>query len=170
MPKRLVASEIGPASGRTATPAHWRGRLLRYLWALPNTLVGLLFAPLTFGGTGEAQIVDGVLELHGPLIAVLLRRGVPIAGGAAAITFGHVVVGLHRHALDVTRRHERVHVQQCEVWGPAFIPAYLIASLWARLSGDDAYEDNYFERQARTDEYLNGCDRRAGLPAHAAAE
>ena len=95
------------------------------------------------------QVVSGVLELHGPLLAAMLRHGIPIDGGASAITFGHVVLGCDRMTLGATRQHERVHVRQCELWGPAFIPAYLIAGLWALLNGTGAYRGNYFERQAR---------------------
>jgi hypothetical protein len=116
---------------------------------LPNTLVGLLFLPMAMLRGGGMQVVGGVLEIHGPLIAAILRHCVPIRGGAAAITFGHVVVGADRLALDLTRRHERVHVRQCERWGPAFIPAYLIAGLWALAKGTGAYRGNYFEKQAR---------------------
>lgn len=65
------------------------------------------------------------------------------------MTFGHVVIGRNADALELTRVHERVHVQQCERLGPAFIPVYLLASAWASLRGKDAYNDNYFERQAR---------------------
>jgi hypothetical protein len=125
-------------------------RLIRYVWALPNTLIGLLFVPIAvFQGSG-LQIVGGVLEIHGPLIALILHRCIPIPGGASAITFGHVVLGCDRMTLDATRSHERVHVRQCERWGPAFIPAYLIAGLWAHLNGSGAYRGNYFERQARS--------------------
>jgi hypothetical protein len=122
--------------------------LLRYIWALPNTLVGVLFVPLVILTRGRIEIVDGVLELHGHLIARMLTRCVPIPGGAAAMTFGHVVLGRDRAALAATRAHERVHTEQCEVWGPAFIPAYLLAALWGAIAGAGAYEGNYFERQA----------------------
>ena len=98
---------------------------------------------------GRLQMVDGVIEAHGPFIARVLRRCIPLPGGAAAITFGHIVLGCDGSALEVTRRHERVHVQQCELWGPAFIPAYLLASAWSFMFGGGAYEDNWFERQAR---------------------
>ncbi len=121
--------------------------LIRYLWASPNTLIGLLVIPATMP-RGGMQIVDGVLEAHGPLVSMLLRHCVPIPGGAAAITFGHVVLARNRSALNATRAHERVHVRQCEIWGPAFIPAYLIAGLWALTTGAGAYMGNYFERQA----------------------
>jgi hypothetical protein len=123
--------------------------LARYLWALPNTLLGLLFVPGAMLPGGGLQVISGVLEIHGPLIAAILRYCVPIRGGAAAVTLGHVVVACHREALDATRPHERVHVRQYEVWGPAFMPAYLVAGLWALMSGAGAYSGNYFERHAR---------------------
>jgi hypothetical protein len=122
--------------------------MLRLVWASPNSLVGLLFVPLAFCRGGGLALVDGVLEAHGPLIAWLLRHCTLIPGGAAAITFGHVVLGRSTEALCRTRAHERVHVRQCERWGPAFIPAYLAASVWAFLSGTGAYHGNVFEREA----------------------
>lgn len=89
--------------------------------------------------------------MHGRVPRFLLRRAVPLAKGAMAITIGHVVLGVSEAALDVTRDHERVHVRQYERWGPFFIPAYFWSSLvvWAR--GGHAYLDNGFERQARRD-------------------
>ena len=122
--------------------------VFRYLWAFPNTLIGLAFVPFVLLTRGHAAVVNGVVELHGRLPDVVLRRCIPIRGGASAITFGHVVLGRDEPCLDASRRHERVHVRQCEVWGPAFIPIYLIASLWAVLSGQGAYAGNYFEREA----------------------
>jgi hypothetical protein len=124
-------------------------RFIRYLWASPNTLLGLLlFVPLALVSHGRLAIVDGVLELHGGLIARLLRRCTLRPGGASAMTLGHVVIGCDGPALAATRPHERVHVRQCEVWGPAFIPAYLVAGLWGLLKGEGAYQGNYFERRA----------------------
>jgi hypothetical protein len=89
-----------------------------------------------------------VLELHGRCLSWLLRRCVPLGGGALAITFGHVVLARDARALSDTRAHERAHVRQCEVWGPAFIPAYLAASLWGAITGRGAYAGNRFEREA----------------------
>jgi hypothetical protein len=65
-----------------------------------------------------------------------------------AMTLGHTVIGRTTAALDLSRRHELVHVRQYERWGPLFIPAYLICSLWLRLAGRDAYRDNPFEVEA----------------------
>jgi hypothetical protein len=120
---------------------------LRYVWASPNTFVGFLFLPTAWQRGSGMRVVDGVVELHGPLVRAILRH-LPIHGGAAAITFGHIVLGRNQRALDVTRTHERVHVRQCERWGPAFMPAYLVASAWAWLRGQGAYQGNYFEREA----------------------
>jgi hypothetical protein len=122
---------------------------LRYAWAAPTTAVGLLFLLLTpIGGRIGTQVVDGVLELHGGLVSLFLRRGTLLKNGASAMTLGHVVLGRDLEALDWSRDHERVHVRQCERWGPLFIPAYVLASafIWAR--GGKFYEENPFEREA----------------------
>jgi hypothetical protein len=123
-------------------------RALRYVWASPNTAVGLLLTAAVLLTRGRAQIVDGVLEVYGGAADVVLAA-LPIAGGAAAITFGHVVLARDRALLSMTRSHERVHVRQYETWGPLFIPAYLLAGAWSFASGTGAYEGNYFERDAR---------------------
>jgi uncharacterized protein (DUF2062 family) len=68
--------------------------------------------------------------------------------GAAALTLGHVVVARDAQSLDATRAHERVHVRQCEIWGPLFVPAYLAASVTAALSVRHFYFDNAFEVEA----------------------
>lgn len=78
----------------------------------------------------------------------ILRYCVPIPGGAHAITFGHVVLARDAAALDSSRTHERVHVRQYERWGPLFIPAYLLISLFLLLSGRDSYRENFFEKEA----------------------
>lgn len=122
--------------------------MVRYIWALPNTLLGLTLVPFVLATKGGVRLVDGVLEVHGWLPSLLLRRCVPLPGGASAITFGHVVIGRDEAALSAARRHERVHVEQYERWGPAFIPAYLLAGAWALMTGRGAYAGNYFEREA----------------------
>jgi hypothetical protein len=119
----------------------------RYVWAAPNTLLGLLLLPAGFW-RGHALMVDGVLEVDGPLLAWLLTHVTLVPGGAAAITLGHIVLGRDHWALESTRAHERVHVRQCERWGPLFVPAYLLASLWAVLRGRHPYLENRFEVEA----------------------
>lgn len=129
---------------------HYTGevRIIRYLWAFPTTLVGLLFLPLALVSGGGYQVVDGVIEIHGGLVRFFLRRCTLLKGGASAMTLGHVVLGCNVLLLELTRTHERVHVRQCERWGIFFLPAYGIASLIALARGGNMYLDNAFEREA----------------------
>ena len=121
--------------------------VVRYLWAGPTTVLGLVVVLLGLWRV-RARVVDGVLEAHGPTLAWMLRHLTLVRGGTAAMTLGHVVIARDRYSLESTRAHERVHVRQCEVWGPLFVPAYIAASLWALLRGRDFYFDNWFEVQA----------------------
>jgi hypothetical protein len=123
--------------------------IARYLWAAPNTAFGVLLLPLVWLTRGRGQITNGVIELYGGILDPVLRRCVPIPGGASAMTLGHIIIAVDRRALEATRAHERVHVRQYERWGPFFLPAYFLASLSAAVAGKGAYHGNYFERQAR---------------------
>jgi hypothetical protein len=123
-------------------------RVLRYLWAGPTTFIGLVVA-FALLRRGHASLIDGVIEAHSPLLDRALARLTPLAGGAAALTLGHVVIGRDAQALETTRAHERVHVRQYELWGPLFVPAYFVAGLWALAQGRHPYHDNRFEREAR---------------------
>ena len=127
-------------------------RIWFYLWPLPATLVGVLLALLARSSGGMLQWVDGVLEAAGGWPARVLRRGFPFCGAVAAITLGHVVVGVSRGALAATRAHERAHVRQFERWGALMLVLYPIAGLIAWLRGGNPYRDNYFEREARATE------------------
>jgi hypothetical protein len=114
---------------------------LRYLWAAPCTLIGLVAAlPMLLSGA-QARFVRGVLEVSGSCIATRLPFD--------AITLGHVVLAHTPRAMARWRRHERVHVRQCERWGPMFFPAYLLAGAWQGLHGRSMYWHNPFEVQAR---------------------
>jgi hypothetical protein len=120
---------------------------LRIIWASPWTLLGLSLGLVAIATGGGWQRVGRVLEFHGGLLQHLLRR-VPIAGGASAMTLGHVVLARTRPDLDRSRGHELVHVAQYEFWGPFFVPAYFASSAWMWLRGYDAYLDNPFEEEA----------------------
>jgi hypothetical protein len=123
-------------------------RTIIYLWTFPTTFFGLVFLPLALLSGGKANVVGGVLELHGGLVRWFLQHCTLLPGGASAMTLGHVVLGQSELLLNATRDHERVHVRQAERWGPFFLPAYLIASIVALLRGGNAYRDNAFEREA----------------------
>ena len=124
-------------------------KFLRYLWASPTTIVGLVLA-FALIRRGRAAVVDGVIEAHSPLLGRALNRLTPLAGGATAITLGHVVIGRDARALETTRAHERMHVRQYELWGPLFVPAYFAAGLYELARGRHPYFDNRFEREAQT--------------------
>lgn len=125
-------------------------RLAAYLWAAPNSLIGLVIGLLGLLGGGSLRRVNGVLEAQGPLLAWLLARATLLSGGVEALTLGHVVLGRSRACLERCRRHEAVHVRQYETWGPFFLPAYFVSSAWQWLEGRDPYRDNRFEREAFT--------------------
>jgi hypothetical protein len=106
--------------------ARWR-RLACLLWAAPNSLLGLLLGLVWWLAGGQAQRVDGVLELalpDRPAKAGRHRWRLPFA----AITLGHVVLAVNAHEMHRWRAYERVHVAQYERWGPLFLPAYLASS------------------------------------------
>ncbi len=117
------------------------GRLLRYLWAAPWSLVGLTLSALF----RRRYVRNGVILAEGTHWP---RR---LGWRYRAITFGHVVLSVDE--LDEeTMQHELVHVRQYERWGPAFVPAYLAASAIARMRGRHHYLGNAFELQARSAE------------------
>ncbi len=116
----------------------------RYAWAAPTTAVGLLAGLITLSSGGGVQLRRGALEFHGGF-----SRWLADTIGFGAMTLGHVIIGRDRWCLEFCREHEQAHVQQVERWGPAFIPAYLAASLLAWLQGEHYYHDNWFERDAR---------------------
>jgi hypothetical protein len=129
-------------SRRRGKPSRWL-RWAQRLWASPTTLIGLVFGLLLMPFGARMRIVDGVIEIAAQ------RRQPRRRWPFAAITFGHVVLGTHAQELQRLRAHERVHVRQCERWGPLFLPAYLLAGAWQWLRGRDAYWDNPFEVEAR---------------------
>jgi hypothetical protein len=122
------------------------GQVLRYAWASPCTLVGLLLAILAGLSGAHWRAVAGTLE-----VAMLPRRppGSPWWLPFRAITLGHVILGTHPAELARLRVHEQAHVRQYETWGPLFLLAYPADSLWQWLRGRRPYADNRFEVAAR---------------------
>lgn len=92
--------------------------------------------------------VDGVLEVSlAPRTPVLCRAVACLPFGA--ITLGHIVIACSAQQQAALRAHERVHVAQYELWGPIFLLAYPLESLFQLLRGRKAYLDNRFEIAAR---------------------
>ena len=121
--------------------------LLKILWALPNTLLGLIIGVIGIATGGSCQRRGRVLEFYGGGVKWMIHR---LPGGqfTLALTLGHVVLGQTAAALDISRGHELIHVAQYERWGPFFLPAYVIAGCIAALRGQRFYRDNPFEREA----------------------
>ena len=95
---------------------------LGFVWAMPNTLLGLVVGALTFQTPrihGGAIVFDR--EPRG--VTWLLR-----AMNRTAMTLGFVIVS----AEPVEGRllaHERHHVRQSMLWGPLFVPVYLALAI-----------------------------------------
>ncbi len=116
--------------------------LWRYLWAGPNTMLGLAAAAAS---ASLPTLAHGILlcrSNRGFANWFLTRRGY------CAITLGHLVL-VTSQASPQIMDHEMVHVRQSERWGPLFVPAYLTGMVIARVQGRDPYLDNSFELEAR---------------------
>jgi hypothetical protein len=122
-------------------------RCLRYLWAAPYTALGVVLGLLVLLLGGVVRVERGVLEFCGGVLGRAFAR-LPQPFAFSAMTLGHVILAVDRPALSLLRKHEHVHVQQYERWGPLFLPAYLLSSLVQWLRGRDPYLENHFERQA----------------------
>lgn len=123
-------------------------QLLAYLWASPNTFVGLVGALVVRLTGGQWSVHTGVVEAQGGWARPVLARFPFVRNGASAITIGHVVIAQTQAELDRTRTHERVHVRQFSRWGPFFAFAYVFAGIWQWAHGNDPYRDNPFEVEA----------------------
>jgi hypothetical protein len=146
---QINAAHTGAEAAPANTNRRWRWlRPLLIVWALPWTAVGMLVGAVGLATGARVQRRGRVLEFYGGAVARLLRWAPGTGCGAAAMTLGHVVLGQTAAALDITRRHELVHVCQYERWGPLFVPAYLLCSAFIWLRGGDGYRDNPFEREA----------------------
>lgn len=123
-------------------------RLFRYLWAAPATLVGAALSLLALALGARPRIAQGRVEIAGGHIARCMAP-LPRRCRFAAITLGHVIIGVDHATLAAARRHEQVHVRQYERLGVLFFPLYLGSSAMALVLRRDPYRDNRFEREAR---------------------
>ena len=135
-PRELTAPPVATAALRApaAAPAVVALVLLGMLWTLPNTLLGLLVgaAGLPFGAR---------IRWHWRELAWVVRRWPWGSGGA--LTLGNVILHTgeqldtpcqtyaHRAGHGVgpvisLAAHERAHVYQYLLFGPLFLPLYLL--------------------------------------------
>ena len=115
-------------------------------WASPNTLIGLLFVGIAIATRGRARVRNGAIEVYGGAVTWFLKKALYIE--AAAMTLGHVILGQDEAQLERCAGHERVHVAQCQKWGPLFLPLYGLSSGLAWWRGKNPYRDNIFEVEA----------------------
>lgn len=128
----------------------WSGTLLGLAWASPMTLCGIMLALPALAHRGRLRLVltpTPALLVSGSWTDYMLRRH-PF-GPMCAMAIGHIVIA---EPLGLTPRiltHELEHVRQAARWGILFPLAYIAASGWAVLHGQDAYWHNVFEVAAR---------------------
>src|SRR3569833_873887 len=126
------------------------GMLLGILWALPLTLFGILMAAPAVLWRGKLCLVPAptpALLISGPLADFLLERH-PF-GVLCVLVFGFIVIADRRSLTPQILTFELAHVRQAAYWGSLFPLAYLAASMWAVMRGQDAYWHNIFEVAAR---------------------
>ena len=120
----------------------------KYIWASPASAIGICAACVVSLVGAKFKRVSGVLEVslapRGAALQKLIAR-LPFA----AITLGHVVIACSAQQQNALRQHERVHVAQYELWGPLFLLAYPLESLFQLIRGRRPYLDNRFESAAR---------------------
>ena len=109
-------------------------RLLGILWALPNTVIGLLAGAIgmPFGAKPEFSRKDCALVFHhwpwGPGGAITFGNTILHTGttlDAECVTYEHRA-GRCKHPPIKLGDHERAHVYQYMVLGPLFLPVYLL--------------------------------------------
>ena len=122
-------------------------KIPRIIWASPYTLLGLLIGltGLCFGG--RVRIVEGAIEFYEGGTKWFIQQ-LPHGQFILALTLGHVILGQTDASLEISRKHEAVHVGQYERWGPLMLPAYYLTSCMVYLMGKRFYRDNPFEREA----------------------
>ena len=120
----------------------------KYVWASPASALGVCAACIASVAGAELKRTSGVLEVSLMPRSAMLCTAVACLP-FAAITFGHVVIAFSAQHQAELRQHERVHVAQYELWGPLFLLAYPLESLFQWVRGRRAYLDNRFEIAAR---------------------
>lgn len=125
--------------------------LFKFVWASPYSLLGLFLGGLGVCTGGHVQRRGRILEFYGGFVSWLIDH-FPDGEFVLAFTLGHTVLGKTESSLDISRKHEMVHVRQFEKWGPLMGPLYLLASLLLWFRGKRPYRDNPFEREAYGEE------------------
>ena len=83
-------------------------RLAAYMWAAPNSVLGLLAGIAVLSCGGRVRFVSGAVEFHGGLLGRLFAT-IPGRLAFRAITLGHLILGVSHVQLSKHREHEQVH-------------------------------------------------------------
>ena len=106
-------------------------RFVRYTWAAPTTMVGLLAGALTVCTGGRAQVREGTLEFHGGFSRWLAEKW-----SFSAMTLGHVIIGRDPWCLDFCRDHEQAHVRRSNAGEPCSSPPICSPASWLGRAAD----------------------------------
>ena len=117
-------------------------------WALPYTLVGILIGCIGLLFGAKVRIVGRAIEFYEGGVKWFIHQ-LPDGQFTFAMTLGHVILGQTDASLEISRKHEAVHVAQYERWGPFMLPVYYLTSVYIWFKGKRFYRDNPFEREAR---------------------
>lgn len=117
------------------------------MWALPYTIIGLSIGGIGLCFGSSVRVRGRAIEFYGGGVKWMLNR-LPQGKFILALTLGHTILGQTVSTLDISRKHETVHITQFERWGPFMLPAYLIASIYMSFTGRHFYHDNPFEKEA----------------------
>lgn len=150
-------------SGVCGDASERRWQMIGYLWALPNTLIGVLLAVLYWPRWIRVTRAGGVWAVE----ATARRR---LLGGrwVAAQTHGWLIYYRDPSARSRPENvaHERAHVRQALRWGPVFWLLYVGHWAWLRgvrrLSAGEAYRAIWAEVDARRAELGDGGGGAAG--------
>lgn len=110
------------------------------IWALPNTLLGLVVGLLGF------CIAPGVVEIRLGHNAVCFYGHPFLRGPARGLTLGNVILFQEKRSPDVDSRigeHEKQHTLQAEVLGIFYLPLHI---LFLAICGPGRKEKNPLER------------------------
>lgn len=122
-------------------------RLAGFAWASPYTLLGLTIGLIGLLFGGRVRVAGRAIEFYDGGIKWFVHQ-LPNGQFILALTLGHVILGQTDASLEISRKHEAVHIKQYERWGPFMLPAYYISSIFVYLKGRRFYRDNPFEREA----------------------
>ncbi len=118
------------------------------LWALPYTALGLAIGLIGMLFGTQVRMVGGAIEFYEGGVKWFIHQ-LPNGEFTLALTLGHVILGQTDASLEISRKHEAVHIAQYERWGPLMLPLYFSCSLYLWFRGKRFYRDNPFEREAR---------------------